>query len=260
MTTQEKALAYWLKIKQKKELIINQMRFGWANHPNRTSQMVPSGTMTINIDRRAKILSPTTGLTATDTEYSADFSLLPAYTRKFIPIPFKSTFFTAPDPLPGEFEMGHQPIAPWLMESRTMVFETSAVVGTVTQKNYEYTGSAWSLTSTTTSDLLADHAFNIDYSGGYITPEGFYSGGFSEDSEDYKVVISCQTSIDPLNGSNVLSANEKRWPWDDLWGAMNQDFIEAKSIVDKFNDFITAQNASATETWSGSLSLTYNFS
>lgn len=89
--------------------------------------------------------------------------------------------------------------------------------------------------------------------GGYFVPSPVFdwNGGYSEASDDYKAQVSGDIALAGIDLISLpyLVAEEKRWPWDDAWGAVTGD------LSANFAQYLS-DNAG----YSGSLSLAYNFS
>jgi hypothetical protein len=260
MTDQEKLAAFWNGWKVKKSLIEQKINNSYFNHPNRTSAFSTSGSISLIRDQRITTSTPSIGAIARKWDYSADFSEIDSYSRFFVDVPM-ARFEAMNDMLAGKFAMLQAPCRPWTMELFLLNFaESPNLIGSIVVTEYEYMSSGWAETDSTTYDVTGSSGFSIDYGGGYFVEEGFFfNGGFSEESEDYKLTINCFTSVfsdAPIAEFDIpyLASIGKRWPWDDSWGAMTD------GLADTFADFLAEQNAFNPGQWSGSLSLAYNFS
>jgi len=260
MTAQEKLTAFWNGWKVKKSLIEQKIHGSYFNHPNRTSAFSTSGSISLVRDQRITTSTPSIGAIARKWNLNADFSEIDPYSRFFVDVPMAR--IEALDAMPaGKFAMLQVPSRPWTMEWFALnPAESSNLIGTIVVTSYEYTSSGWVETDSMTYDVTGSSGFSIDYGGGYFVEEGFFfNGGFSEESEDYKLTINCFASwFDEAPTAEFpspnINATSKRWPWDAAWGAITD------GLADAFADFLADQNAANPGQWSGSLSLAYNFS
>jgi hypothetical protein len=258
MTNEERLNDFWQKQTEKKYQVELKLRQGLFNHPNRTSQMVPSGALTLERDERVMAGTPSENAEADVTTLSVTFGSIPATTRHFFDVPMTREATVFDETPAGKFSMMHGPVHPWLFAFFVNTpAETSPTIGTNTVKRYKYQSGSWNLIATTSNDVVGDSFFEVLFGGGYYVPSpgNFYNGGFSEDSDDYKAEIVCDIS---MSGYTIfppsLAVTTKRWPWDDAWGAVSD------GLATSFADDLASRNASNPGQWSGSLSLAYNFS
>jgi hypothetical protein len=246
MTTQEKLSDYWQRWKIKKSNMRGFLANSECNHPNRVAQMATSGGMTLTLNKRDAVSSPFIGQVVTDLQYNIDFSLLPAYTRKFLQIDF--SYLSGMDPLPeGQFLLTHQPIRPWLCLFLAENHGASNV-GTLTATRYTYTASGWDFLDETVSDVDGASSLLLQF-GGFVTTGSDRTGGFAEGSDDYKTELVLTASADAYS----FTITEKRYPWN-TWGSMSDD------VATQFSDLLADINATGDYVATGSISLSFDFS
>lgn len=230
------------------------------NHPNRLSVLRFTGTLDIEFDGRDSAL--VTGLNTFKTTDAWDFSDLPVWTRRFneeLPTIFDiSQVPTASGHglETGEFYVSQDIFYFWRFGLYFGDDYEPETVGQSTTIYYERDtiNDPWVETSTVTSDLEAtwtpyigdtfDPTLNL---GGDPT-----SGGRGADNNENSVLFA--TWPDIYGGAILDGVEVYRLPWDVNWAN------ESSKFADAVTDYIAAKNDDDEGGWTGSTTMTLEFS
>jgi hypothetical protein len=183
-------------------------------------------------------------------EYSIDFSLATPYTRAYFQNePFGNVSGRNPGPQdPATFMLSHYPNKWYVFPSISP--PDPVVVGTKTTTRYIWNDGtlAWDVDTVTNENISLRFILYL-YGGGDPVSRGRGTGG-----DDNKTIISFY--LDPSPGGAYPDFGEirvKRFPWDNSWASESALFSTA------FSDFIDTNNAFYGGGFSGSCSLSLNF-
>jgi len=230
---------YLAIIKQKKHDLHDFLQ-GYWNHPHRLTEISLSGYLTQIEDGRDFTGAGTSAFVDT---YDYTGSLFPVITRKFYDNePFKS--FAGPEPSKGEITISQDCLYGWRMISNQGLENDPVTVGTFTRESYTRAtiGSPWVLGSTTSYDLIGN-LICLPNNGGDVV-----SGGRGADVDSSKADILIDISI------MGLFTTIGRFPWNDPWAS------ETDAFTDFLNDWIANGNAAYGAGFSGSCSMSLDFS
>ena len=235
-------------VKAAKEAFVNSYV---NNHPNRLSVLRLTGTLDIEFDGRNS--ASVTGLNTEKSTSAWDFADLPVWTRRFneeLPTIFN------PDVLEGEFYVSQNIYYFWRFGIIFGANYDPVVVGENTTTYYERdtVDDPWVETSTETSDIEATWT---PYIGDIFTPSlnrggDPTSGGRGADNDENSVLFA--TWPDIYGGLLFDGLEIYRLPWDINWAN------ESEAFTDAVTDFIAARNLDDEGGWTGSTTLTLEFS
>lgn len=249
-------------VKAQKKFFVNPI-FGSGyenNHPNRLSVLRLTGTLDIEFDGRDSAL--VTGLNTFKTTDAWDFSDLPVWTRRFneeLPTIFgisQTPTASGHGLETGEFYVSQEIFRFWRFGLYFGGGYASAVVGQSTTIFYERdtVDDPFIEMSTETNDLTAtwtpfigDRFDPTLYKGGDPT-----SGGRGPDNDENSVRFA--TWPDIYGGTILYGVEVYRLPWDINWAN------ESSKFTDAVTDYIAAKNIDTDGGWTGSTTMTLEFS
>lgn len=215
------------------------------NHPHRLAAVGLSGSVSLTVDTRA--FDPAPISSASLTVYTLNFSTLATWIRVYAPELPQLIGTSEPVALAAaEFNLWHSPKYFWQFYTSFGTNPDYLKIGTKKTTPYSKSGGSWIAGTPVTTDVLC--RFSFDITGG-----GTAVGGKDDTVDSTKATIS--PSILMINAPDIpgFSQDVMRFPWDDPWAA------ETAAFSTIFTDHIAARNTADGGGWSGSCSLSLDF-